>query len=913
MCITLFVLFVYIRRLTLSFMILDKLFNPKTIAVIGASNKKGSVGYTLMDNLINSRYKGVVYPVNIRHKSIHSIRAYRSVKDIAEKIDLALIATPAKTVPTVVEECGQAGVKGLVIISAGFKEIGVKGEKLEKKIIKAAHQYGMRILGPNCLGFMNPTIHLNATFADKMALAGKIAFISQSGALGTAILDWSIKNNVGFRYFVSVGSMADISFHNLIDYFGQDEKVESILIYMESLKGARKFMSAARAFARSKPIIVLKSGRTAEGAVAAKSHTGSLTGNDAVFSAAFERAGIIRVDTVVSLFHTAKSLAMQPRPGGKRLAVITNAGGPGIIATDALIYSGGELAKLEKKTIKKLNQILPSAWSGANPVDILGDADPVRFRNALAVVSQDKNVDAILLILTPQAMTKPTAVAQEIVKSTKQIPNLKQKTVLASWMGGFEVAQGRSILEAGNIPVYRQPEDAIKSFMYIYKYIRNLETLYETPATIPHAFTPNTDANRKIISTLISEGREILTEIEAKRFLANYEIPVPKSYLARTPKEAGELAGKVGFPLVMKIVSPDILHKTDVGGLLLGINSTKEAVDGFRKITKNVKTKVKDARLEGVLLEPMVKKRYELLIGSKKDSIFGPVIVFGLGGVAVEVFKDTKIGLPPLNMALSLRLIKETKIYQLLAGYRGLPGVDISIIQFLLYKFAYLVADFPEIKEVDINPFSIDENGGMVLDAKIILDKNVFNQKIKPYSHLVISPYPKEYINRFRLKNHQSVIIRPIKPEDEPLEAELFTTFSRETQRHRFFGEIKNITHQLLQRYTQIDYDREIALVAILKENSREKMIGVARLISDPYGQTAEFAVVVGDPWQSQGLGKHFMDLLLKIAIERRIKKIYAKLLWDNKIMLKILKEEGFKISYAGRSIVLAEKELVGD
>ena len=894
-------------------MVLDKLFNPKTIAVIGASNEKGSVGYALMDNLINSRYSGVVYPVNIRRKSVHSIKAYRSVKDIGEKIDLALIATPAATVPTIVEECGQAGVSGLVVISAGFKETGTAGEKLEKIIVKTARQYGMRILGPNCLGFMNPTIHLNATFANKMALAGKIAFISQSGALGTAILDWSIKNNVGFRYFVSVGSMADIGFHDLIDYFGQDEKVESILIYMESLKEARKFMSAARAFARGKPIIVLKSGRTVEGAAAAKSHTGSLTGNDAVFSAAFERAGIIRVDTVVSLFHTAKSLAMQPRPSGKRLAVITNAGGPGIIATDALIYSGGELAKLEKKTIEKLNRILPPAWSGANPVDILGDADPARFRDALAIVSQDKNVDAILLILTPQSMTKPTAVAQEIVSAVKRMTGLKQKMVLASWMGGFEVTQGRRILEAGNIPVYRQPEDAIKSFMYIYKYIHNLETLYETPATIPHAFAPKIEANRKIISALASEGREILTEIEAKRFLANYGIPVPKSCLARTAKEAGELAGKVGFPLAMKIVSQDILHKTDVGGLLLGINSAREAAAGFRKIIKNVKTKAGAARLDGVLLEPMVKKRYELLIGSKKDSIFGPVIVFGLGGIAVEVFKDTKIGLPPLNMALSLRLIKETKIYQLLAGYRGLPRVDIAAIQFLLYKFAYLVADFPEIKEVDINPFAIDEKGGMVLDAKIILDKSVLGQNIKPYSHLVISPYPKEYISRFRLKNRQPVVIRPIKPEDEPLEAELFTTFSQETQRHRFFGEIKSITHQLLQRYTQIDYDREIALVAILKAGVREKMIGVARLISDPYRQTAEFAVVVGDPWQNQGLGKHFTDLILKIATERGIRKVYAKFLRDNKIMLKILKEKGFKIFPSGRLMVRAEKELAGD
>ena len=885
---------------------LDSIFNPKIIAVIGASDKKGSVGYSLMDNLINSDYSGTVYPVNIPHGHVHRVRAYNSVTEIPDKVDLAIIATQAATVPNIVEECGQAGVSGIVIISAGFKEVGKAGNEMTEKIIATARKCDMRIIGPNCLGFMRPDLHLNATFANKMALPGKIAFISQSGALGTAILDWSLKNNVGFRYFVSIGSMADISFHDLIDYFGQDSEVDSILIYMESLSNARKFMSAARAFARGKPIIVLKVGRTAEGAQAAKSHTGSLTGNDAIFDAAFKRAGIIRVDTVVSLFHTAKCLAMQPHPLGNRMAVITNAGGPGIIATDALVYSGGKIAKLSKGTMKKLDSFLPVNWSRNNPVDILGDADSTRYLDTLKIVLQDENVDAILIILTPQSMTNPTAVARELV-------NLKiktNKTILATWMGGYDVQEGRVILEKGNIPVYRQPEDAIKSFSYIFWYSKNLKILYETPATIPHAFNPKTELNRELIDSVIADGRTALNEYESKKFLKNYNIGVADNVLAKSAKEAGVAAAKIGFPVAMKILSPDIIHKTDIGGVKLNINTKEEAEITYRDIMKSVKKAEPNARIDGVLIEVMVKKRYELLIGCKNDPIFGPTIIFGMGGVAVEVFKDFAIGLPPLNMALSLNLIKETKIYKLLKGYRNMPGVDIQSIQYLLYKFAYLVADFPKIKELDINPFAVDKTGGVVLDAKVLLDKKMIGKKIKPYSHLVISPYPKEYIYDFKLKSGKDVVIRPIRPEDEPMEAEMFSTFSKETERHRFFQQIKEITHELLQSFTQIDYDREIALIAEITEKKKKKMIGVVRLITDPLDNTAEFAIVVGDPWQFKGLGNEFTRLILNIAKERGVKKIYAKYFNDNKIMENIFKKYNFKISEIDKKINYAELDL---
>lgn len=872
---------------------LDKLFNPKTIAVIGATNKKGHVGYSLIKNLVASGYDGIVYPINPKRMSIMGVRAYPSISKTPDKIDLAIIATPANTVPSIVEECGKVGVHGIVIISAGFKEIGKEGDAMCNNILETARKYNMRVIGPNCLGFIRPKLNLNASFANKMALPGKIAFISQSGALGTAILDWSVKQNVGFSYFVSIGSMIDVGFHDLIDYFGNDPETSSILIYMESLTNARKFLSAARAFSRTKPIIVLKVGKSSEGAKAAMSHTGSLTGNDAVFNAAFKRAGLIRVDTIGQLFNCAQTLAMQPRPLGKRLAIITNAGGPGVIATDSLISLDGELAKLSDETIKKLNESLPEAWSKSNPVDVLGDADAERYKKSVELCLKDSNVDGILVILTPQAMTDSSAVAKALVEISKT----SFKTILASWMGEEDVAEGREILKNGNIPISSIPENAVRCFMYMYGYSENLKMLYETPATIPHAFTPKTEENRKLISDITKEGRYVLTESEAKQFLNNYGIPTAKTGIAKTPGEAVSIASKIGFPVVMKILSPDIMHKTDVGGVKINICSKEDVKKAFSEIMGSVKKNMPKADIHGIFIEKMSSKKYELLIGCKKDPIFGPTIVFGMGGVAVEVFKDTNIGLPPLNMALSMRLIEETKIYKLLKGYRGMKSVDLSSIQFLLYKFAYLVMDFPEIKELDINPFAVDENGGIVLDAKVILDEEIVKKPISPYSHMVISPYPKEYVAKFKMKNGKEVLLRPIRPEDEPMEEEMFKSFSEKTQRFRFFQAVKDITHELLVRYTQIDYDREIAIIAELEDKGKKKMAGVVRLIADPYNETGEFAIVVADRWHNQGLGDKFTDFVLDIAKKRGIKKIYADFLKENFIMRHIFENKGFSIT----------------
>jgi acetyltransferase len=884
---------------------LDKVFNPGTVAVIGASDRAGGVGNALMKNLISNSFQGIIYPVNPARESVQGIKAYPKIGDIPDKIDLAIIATPAATVPGLVEECGQAGVSGIIIISAGFDEVGGKGKEMTESILETAKQYGMRIIGPNCLGFIRPSINLNASFANKMALPGHIAFISQSGALCTAILDWSVKNNVGFSHFVSIGSAADITYHDLIDYYGEDPDTDSILVYMESLKEARKFMSAARAFSRHKPIVVLKVGRTEAGSKAAKSHTGSMTGNDAVYDAAFERAGIIRVDGALELFHVAKALAMQKRPADNRVAVLTNAGGPGVIASDFLSMRGGRLAELSRQTISKLKKVLPPSASSANPVDILGDADPIRYRQAAEICLADENVDALLVILTPQEMTSPTDVAREIVS----IKNTKGKMIFASWMGGDDVAEGREIMEKGNIPIYRTPEEAINIFMYVDSYAKRLEFLKETPGSVPHAFKPKTEKNRKLIEGVVASGRTVMTEAEAKEMISNYGIPVAKNGVAKSAAEAGEMAEKIGFPVVMKILSPDILHKTDIGGVKLNIKTKAEAEKAYVEIIKGAKKGVPKAKIDGVFVEAMTKKRYELLIGCKKDDVFGPAIVFGMGGVAVEVFKDTRVGLPPLNMSLAMKMIEATKIYRLLKGYRGMPGVDIAAIQFLLYKFAYLVADFPEIKELDINPFSVDEKGGVVLDAKVILDEKVLGVKHKPYSHLVISPYPKEYETVFTVKNNKKVLIRPLRPEDEGLVADYFKNLSVESQKNRYLKMVKKIDHEFLIRFTQNDYDRETGLTALVSENGKQRMIGASRLIADPYNETAQLAFVVVDRWQNKGLGGQLCDYGIEIARKRGIKKVWVETLGNNKVARDLLEKRNFRLTMHGK-VLVAELDL---
>ncbi|MCC6724149.1 MAG: GNAT family N-acetyltransferase [Saprospiraceae bacterium] len=871
---------------------LDKIFKPQSIAVIGASTRENTVGNSLFKNLIDSGFKGGLYPVNAKSKEVLGIPAYENIAAVPGPIDLAVIIVPAKLVPGVVEECGKAGVGGLLIISAGFQEAGEEGKAMVKQILATSRKYGMRIVGPNCLGIINPKLGMNATFANQMALPGNIAFISQSGALCSSILDWAAEQNVGFSHFVSIGSMIDIGFAELIDYFGMNQETACILVYMESLTNARQFMSAARAFARSKPIIILKSGSSQDGTKAAMSHTGTLAGNDAAFEAAFRRAGCVRVERIAQLFHCAQALSTQPRPAGNRLAIVTNAGGPGVLATDFLTTRGGQLAQLSEETIAKLNEALPAHWSHGNPVDVLGDASPVEYRKAVEACLADPGVDGVLTILTTQTVTDPAGTAEALVAAGGHT----RKPLLASWMGEKDVRQAREILELGKIPNYRYPESGVDVFLQMWQYTRNLQSLYETPRDAPLRFEPKRDAAWHIIRSALAEGRHYLLEHEAKALLKCYALPVGGNFVAKNAKEAGKYAEEAGFPVVMKIVSPDALHKTDVGGVKLNITTKAAAEKAYEAIIESVKKHKPEAHIIGVLVEKMQKKRYELLFGAKRDPIFGPLIVVGQGGVAVEIINDTSFALPPLNLTLATRTIERTRIYKQLKGFRGLSSVDLEDLAFSLQKFSYILTDFPEVREIDINPYLVDETGGVVVDARILLDDYQPRSKQHPYQHLVISPYPEKYIKKIELKDGRKALLRPIRPEDEPMEAEMFKNLSDQSLYFRFFGFKPKVNHDFLSRLTQIDYDREIALIVDIEEGETRHMAGVAHIIADAWGETAEFAILIADPYQNKGIGNIMMDYVLEIARDRGIKRIYASVLCNNSHMIRMFKDRGFVI-----------------
>jgi acetyltransferase len=888
---------------------LDKVFNPQSIALIGASDEKGSVGYALIKNLTELGYEGKIYPVNIHKHEILGFKAYQTVDQLSETVDLAVIATPAKTVPDLVEQCGKAGIIGIIIISAGFKEIGSEGKALEDKILEIKKKYNLRIIGPNCLGIIRPSINLNATFATKMPKPGSIAFISQSGALGTAILDWAIHENIGFSNFVSVGSMIDVDFGDLIDYFGTDPKTRSILMYIEGITDAREFMSAARHFARTKPIIVVKAGRFSESAKAAASHTGSLTGEDMTYDAAFKRAGIVRVEEISDLFNSAEVLGMQPLPRGPNLAIVTNAGGPGIMATDALIARGGKLAKLSQKTMKILNKTLPHYWSRGNPIDILGDAKADRYSAVVEACFEDENVDGLLIIYTPQGVLDPAEIARNIVKLYKSKGSYK--TILTSFMGHKEVEEANRIFTENSIPTYHTPEQAVATYMYMCQYKRNLELLYETPEELPVDSVPPKRPLAVIMRKAAKENREILTEMEAKQLLGYYNIPIVKTLVAKTADEAAFSASQIGYPVVLKILSPQIVHKTDAGGVMLNINSEAELREAFDNVIRRAKEYDPEAEIHGVTVQPMIKKLgYEIILGAKTDPLFGPVILFGMGGVGVELFKDFAIGLPPLNQTLARRIMEETKVYQLLKGYRNVPPANLKLTEEVMVRFSQMLVDFPQLKEVDINPLFINEKEAFALDARVVIDKEQIFEKLKPHEHLVISPYPKKYETLWKLHDGRTVLLRPIKPEDEPLWLEMFQNFSEESIRYRFFHIIKDTTHEMRIRYCNIDYDREIAIIPELTENGKRKILGVVRVPILPDQKTGEIAVIVADPWQGLGLGSKMVDYMIEICKDKGLETIYGVMLPDNYRAIELFKKMGFTVKYLGDDTVKATLNL---
>ncbi len=874
---------------------LDRLFNPRGIAVIGASNKKGSVGYILLRNLIGAEYGGVVYPVNVSSPSVQGIQAYSSVSQVPHKVDLAIIAVPAKSVAQTVRECGEAGVGGAVIVTAGFKEVGPAGRALEEEVVAIAKSYGVRIIGPNCLGYIRPAMNLNVTFAHIIPPAGRIAFLSQSGALGTAILDWAAANRIGFSAFVSVGSMADVDFGDLIDFFGADPHTSSIILYIESITDARKFMSAARHFAKSKPIIVVKSGRWARSAQAAASHTGAIAGDDTLYSAAFRRAGVIRVSEVKDLFDASEALSRVSGPRGPRLGIVTNAGGPGVMASDCLLNLDGELAEISKETDEKLQSFLPGFAARGNPVDVGGDADAARYAAAAQALVDDPACDGVLAILTPQAMSDPTATAKALVDVAR---THRLKPFLTSFMGKIKVAEGLEILRNAYIPAFSTPEDAVRAYMYMYHYTSNLADIYETPTEILPNFKPDRTTVKSVFLEVARDGRSVLSEPEAKTVLEAYGIPAVKTVIATTAEDCAKAAEDIGFPVAVKILSHNITHKSDVGGIALNVRSAADASAQFTKIVANVKKAAPNAEIIGVAVQAMSRGGYEVIVGSKKDPTFGPVIMFGTGGTGVELYQDVAVDFPPLNQALAHSLIQKTKISRLLGGYRGKEAVNMRTLEEALVKVSNLLVDFPEILEMDVNPLQVRADGITALDARIKIEPKDVRKISLPGSHLMISMYPSEHSWEFQSEG-EKIIIRSIKPEDEALWTEMVESFSPDTAEYRFFGPIREVTKSMLIRYCHIDYDREVALCAIraAKGRRKEAMLGVARLAIETANEDhGEFAIVMRDEYQRRGIGSQLMASLIQVARDRHVHELHGHVLAANPAMTAFASGLGFDI-----------------
>ncbi|MFO7320105.1 MAG: bifunctional acetate--CoA ligase family protein/GNAT family N-acetyltransferase [Chloroflexota bacterium] len=892
---------------------LDAIFAPNNVAVIGASERRGSVGRTILWNLISNPFGGAVFPVNPKRSNILGIKAYPDIASVPEPVDLAVVVTPAQTVPGIIRECVEAGVKGAIIISAGFKERGAAGAELERQIMAEARKGEMRIIGPNCLGVQRPLFGLNATFASAMARPGNIGFISQSGALCTAVLDWSFSENVGFSAFISIGSMLDVGWGDLIDYLGNDPQTQSIVIYMESVGDAASFMSAAREVALTKPIIVIKAGRTAAAAQAAASHTGSLTGSDEVLDAAFRRSGVLRVDRISDMFNMAEVLSKQPRPKGPRLAIVTNAGGPGVLATDQLIQHGGQLAQLSEETMERLNHILPEHWSHGNPIDILGDADETRYAETLEAVAKDPNTDGMLVILTPQAMSNPTRTAELL----KNYASIDDKPILASWMGGPEVAAGISVLNRTNIPTFNYPDTAATMFMYMWRYTSNLRALYETPSLQqdPEEIAPNRELVKQIIDKVRQSGREILTEYESKQVLAAYFIPTVETRLASSPDEAVEAAEAIGYPVVLKLNSETITHKTDVGGVKLNLGSAENVREAYRAIEESVNRIAGEGHFQGVTVQPMAKlEGYEVIIGSSIDPQFGPVLLFGSGGQLVEVYKDRALALPPLNTTLARLMMEQTKIYTALKGVRGRPPVDLAALENLVVRFSQLVVEQPWIKEIDINPLLASHEQLLALDARIVLhDKNMTEERLpRP----AIRPYPVQYVKPWTMRDGRTVLIRPIRPEDEPLLVRFHENLSERTVYLRYLKDLKlsqRVAHERLARLSFIDYNREMALVAVERnpENQQPSIVAVGRLSKYPGTDIAEFAIVVADDHQGLGLGRELLTRLLQVGRDEKLSRIRGNILQDNEDMLRLTRDLGFTLTdVEGEPIVRAEIKL---
>jgi acetyltransferase len=876
---------------------LDAMFSPSSVAVIGATDRAGTVGLTVLQNLLNPAFRGRVYPVNPQRAEILGVKAFKKIGDVPEAVDLVVLATPAATIPGLIGECIAAQAKSAVVISAGFKERGAAGSALERQIQEQLRGSAMRLIGPNCLGVMNPIIGMNATFAKDAPKAGNVAFLSQSGALLTAILDWSHKEEVGFSAIVSTGSMLDVGWGDLIYHFGDDPHTKSILLYMESVGDARPFLSAAREVALSKPIIVIKAGRSEAASKAAASHTGALTGSDEVLDAAFRRCGVLRVHNIADLFYMAEVLGKQPRPKGKRLTILTNAGGPGVLATDTLVANGGELAKLSETTLQKLDEFLPAHWSHGNPVDILGDADSERYAKAIEIAAQDPNSDGLLVVLAPQGMTDPSEIAERL----KPYAHSSGKPLLASWMGGTSVAAGEALLNAGGVPTFPFPDTAARAFAYMWRYSENLRSLYETPSLAEGHDLPAAARNgvEEIIRGVRQSGRLLLNEFESKAVLSHYGIPTVETRTARSADEAVIHASQIGYPIVLKIFSDTITHKTDVGGVKLNLQDEAAVRKAYQSIQTSVAERVGADQFGGVTVQAMVKlEGYELILGSSVDPQFGPVLLFGSGGQLVEVYRDSALALPPLNTTLAQRLMEQTQIFKALKGVRGRKAVNLAGLESLLVRFSQLVIEQTAIAEIDINPLVASPDRLLALDARIVLHDPA---KQKTIPQPAIRPYPTQYVSKWTMKDGREVTIRPIRPEDEPLMAEFHSTLSDRTVYLRYFASLTlsaRIAHERLLRICFGDYDREMVLVAEhhLQDGSRSRIVGVGRLNKLRIRNEAEVAVLVADKYQNLGLGSRLLSGVVQVARDEQLGRVSSEMLRDNLGMQVLSKRLGFRL-----------------
>lgn len=880
---------------------MEALFAPESVAVIGATVRPGSVGRTVLSNLAESRFRSKLYAVNPRHSEVLGVKAYKSIGEIEGGVDLAMVVTPAATVPAVVGECVDAGVRAAIVVSAGFRERGPEGAALEHQIQEQLSRGRMRLVGPNCLGVMNPTTGLNATFAGQTPQAGNVAFLSQSGALLTTILDWSQSEKVGFSGIVSTGSMLDVGWGDLIDYFGNDSRTHSILIYMESVGDARSFLSAAREVSLSKPIIVIKAGHTEVASRAAASHTGALTGSDEVLDAAFRRSGVLRVHNIADLFYMAEVLSKQPRPKGPRLTIVTNAGGPAVLATDALIASGGQLPVLSVESLQALDQCLPPHWSHNNPIDILGDADSGRYEKALAIASQDPNSDGLLVILAPQGMTDPSQVAQGL----KAHAHLPGKPLLASWMGGTSIEAGEDILNTAGIPTFRYPDTAARAFTHMWRYSYNLRGIYETPTLMGAGLDGAARVQAAdLIEKVRSRGRILLNEFESKQILSLYGIPTVETRIAHNEDEAVKCAAEMGYPAVLKVFSETITHKSDVGGVRLNLQDEPALRSAYREIKASVAQKAGPDQFSGVTVQPMARlEGYELILGSSLDPQFGPVILFGSGGHLVEVYRDHALGIPPLNSTLAQRLMEETRIFKALKGIRGRAPVDLGALENIMVRFSQLVVEQPGIAEIDVNPLLASSEGLLALDARVLLHDSALRTDQLPRP--AIRPYPSQYVSQFTMRDGTEVTLRPIRPEDEPLMVKFHETLSDRSVYMRYFSSLSlssRVLHERLARICFVDYDRELALVAEQTEKAtgQRRILGVGRLVRLRGKNEAEVAVVVSDRCQNRGLGIELLRRAVGIARDEKLSRVSAEMLSDNLKVRSIFKKLGFSLHMPG-------------